>query len=379
MISSQLHRLTRAIYDDRDLRFWFCQIIGWAGWSLATFLSITLIDDNVSWPHVGHIALSAVLGIFVSWPMRTLYNRTFGFSIPRKVLVAALAVFLLSAAWNALRILIFAWMVGEEAIWDEYHYWYYGALSIFLGWTVLYYGIKYYDLLALEHQKLLQESNLKKEEEYKRLSAESSARDAQLKMLRYQLNPHFLFNTLNAINALVKLNENDKAGEMIELLGDFLRHSLEQDALDDVSLDDELKSLELYLAIEKTRFEDRLILEFDIEARARSAQVPSLILQPIIENAMKYAVEPSEVGCVVQVSARVVDESLDLRISDTGPGLTSQEFGQGRGIGLRNTLDRLKTHYEDKYTFEALDNQPTGLSVHIRFPFWTEPSAGALS
>jgi len=366
--------LTQLLYEKRNLRFWFCEIVGWTGYSMVTFLSITLIDDKVSWPHIGHIGLSAILGILTTWPLRPLYRRTFDSPLSLRLVIATAALVVLSGVWTFLRIVVFAWIVGEEAIWEEYNYWYFGSLFVFLSWTVLYYGIKYYELLSLEHQKLMEESALKERERFRRMEAESSTRDAQLQMLRYQLNPHFLFNTLNAINALVKLHDNEKAQEMIQFLSEFLRHTLEQDAVQNVSLEEELESLMLYLNIEKTRFEDRLALEFEIEPRARQALVPGLILQPIIENSMKYAIETSEDGGTVRVKACVRDDELQLEVSDTGPGMKAEHSVQGRGVGLRNTLDRLETLYGSDYSFETFECAPSGLAIQLRFPFQVAPA-----
>jgi two-component system LytT family sensor kinase len=367
--------LVRLLLSNRNYQFWLCQIAGWGGYSLVTFLSITLVDDNVSWPHIGHLSLSAILGILITWPLRPLYNRTFRLSIPTRLLVSICAAVILSGVWNVLRILIFARMVGEDAIWDEFNHWYFGSLSIFLGWTVLYYAIKYYELLTLEHQKLLEESSLKKEEQFARLQAESSARHAQLQMLRYQLNPHFLFNTLNAINALVTLNENHKASEMIQQLSDFLRHTLEHGNTEEVSLGQELESLMLYLNIEKTRFEDGLVLEFEIQPLARQALVPGLILQPIVENSIKYAIAASEDGGTVRVSARVLADELELQVSDSGPGENFEDIAVGSGIGLSNTIERLDTLYPDAYSFESFESVPSGLTIQIRIPFKPAPMA----
>lgn len=368
MIPLAIRPLAKMLYENRNYMFWLCQIAGWGGYSLVTFLSITVVEDNVSWPHIGHLGLSAVLGILTTWPLRPLYNATFNLSLPLRLLASISAIIILSGLWNILRVLVFAWIVGEEAIWDEFNYWYLGSLSIFLSWTVLYYAIKYYQLLTFEHQKLLEESALKREEHLGRVQAESSARDAQLQMLRYQLNPHFLFNTLNAINALVKFNENDKAQEMIQHLSKFLRHTLEQDTIQEITLTGELETLGLYLNIEKTRFEDRLNLQFFIEPQAQQALVPSLILQPIVENSMKYAISASEEGGNVSVSARVKGDQLELEVSDSGPGMKPDEFTQERGIGLRNTFDRLETLYPGSYSFESFDNDPSGLTVQIRIP-----------
>ena len=151
MFTSPIRLLTQKLYENRNLRFWFCQLIGWGGYSVVTFLSITLVDDHVSWPHLGHILLSAILGVLTSWPLRPLYRNTFELSIQLRLVIAALAVLVFSGVWTVLRIVIFAWMVGETAIWDEFNYWYFGYIFVFLSWTVLYYGIKYYELHTLEH------------------------------------------------------------------------------------------------------------------------------------------------------------------------------------------------------------------------------------
>jgi two-component system LytT family sensor kinase len=361
--------LIQLLYENRSYRFWFCQLIGWGGYSLVTFLSITLVDNLVSWSHIAHISLSAVLGMLTSWPLRPLYRQTFGYSISRRLVIATVAIVVLSGVWTVLRVTVFALMIDKPAIWDEFNYWYFGSLFVFLTWTVLYYGITYYELLTLEHQKLLQESALRSSEKFKRLQAETSAREAQLQMLRYQLNPHFLFNTFNAISSLVQTKENKKAQEIIQLLSDFLRHSLDQDGVENVSLEQELESLMLYLNIEKARFEDRLTLQFDIEPEARQASVPGMILQPIIENAMKYAISQSEEGGTVSVSASVSDKNLLLQVSDTGPGDGATKISQGRGIGLRNTLQRLEAIYASEYAFEINEEAATGFTVRLRFPF----------
>ena len=377
MLTSLIRPVMQVLYANRNYRFWFCQVIGWAGYSLVTFLSITLVDDNVSWPHIGHISLSAVLGLLTCWPLRPLYGYTFFLSLSHRVIVAALAIVILSGIWTVLRVIVFAWLLGEPAIWREFNYWYFGSLGVFLSWTVLYYGIRYYELLTLEHQKLLEESALKNEEKLMRLQAESLARDAQLQMLRYQLNPHFLFNTLNSINALVKLSENDRAGEMIQLLGEFLRHSLDENGIENISLEQELESLMLYLSIEKTRFEDRLKLEFEIDPQARQALVPALILQPIVENSMKYAIGASEDGGTIRITACVLQKQLQLEVSDTGPGMGAPATSQGRGVGLRNTLDRLQTLYDSEFTFETLEAEPSGVTIRISLPFQRVPRESA--
>ena len=190
-------------------------------------------------------------------------------------------------------------------------------------------------------------------------------------MLRYQLNPHFLFNTLNAINAHVRLGENVQASEMIQFLSRFLRHSLEQDSTEEVPLEQELESLRLYLKIEQARFGERLDISYDIAEGASEALVPSLVLQPIVENAMKYAVAPSETGCTVEIRAEQQGTQLQLQVLDTGPGMDDSAALERRGIGLSNTLERLGALYGENYEFTVGNRSPKGLAVTIRLP-WLE-------
>jgi len=233
-----------------------------------------------------------------------------------------------------------------------------GSFYILLCWSGLYFGIKYY--LQLQEQT---EQTLK---------ATSAAHQAQLKMLRYQLNPHFLFNTLNAISTLILDGANETANKAVSRLSDFLRYTLDNDPMSRVTLGSELSAIDLYLEIEKVRFGDRLVIEKSIEAKAQDALVPSLILQPLIENAIKYAITPSEQGGTLRISARVQHKTLVLQISDSGPGLGNGNGNNGQkscGVGLKNTRERLQQLYGDSQAFTLAPNEPSGLRITINIPY----------
>lgn len=368
-MGNRLGPFIKDVSADRNKKFWSLQFGGWSAYAFITFLSITLLDDNVSLPHVAHLIMSAVLGILITWPMRPLYRWAFHLDILKLALVVCLTVILFSGLWNVGRVLVYAWWVGDKPVWNEFNHWYFGSLSIFLSWSVIYFGIKSHDQAKQEHEKLEEEEKRRVRERYKRLQAESFAREAQLKMLRYQLNPHFLFNTLNSIYALVRLGNNRNAEEMIQQLSRFLRHSLDQGEKVQVTLDQELDSLRLYLNIEQARFQDRLTVEYDIDPAALDALVPVLILQPCIENSMKYAIATNEDGGTVRVAAKLTGEDLELSVTDTGAGKEAQAEVESRGVGLRNTLERLKHLYKDRYRFETLDSPDGGFTAIIRFPY----------
>jgi len=241
---------------------------------------------------------------------------------------------------------------------------------IFLCWTAFYHGIKYYQLLQSEHETLLRVAAESKEEQLKRSRAEMVAQEAQLKMLRYQLNPHFLFNTLNAISALVVGRNAANANTMIVQLSSFLRYSLDNDPVRRVTLEQEVEALKLYLNIEKTRFAERLELDFDIDPAAHDVKIPSLLLQPLVENAIKYAIAPAENGGKIMVAAKLDGEHLIIEVSDTGPGIQdgNQAIASGAGIGLKNTIDRLTAFYGENHVFELRRPDAGGLKIYIRLP-----------
>jgi LytS/YehU family sensor histidine kinase len=226
-----------------------------------------------------------------------------------------------------------------------------GRFYVLLCWSGLYFGIKYYLRLQEQTQQTLK--------------ATSAAHQAQLKMLRYQLNPHFLFNTLNAISTLILDGANETANKAVSRLSDFLRYTLDNDPMSRVTLGSELLAIDLYLEIEKVRFGDRLVIEKSIEAKAQDALVPSLILQPLIENAIKY-----EEGGTLRISARVQHKTLVLQISDSGPGLGNGNNGQkSSGVGLKNTRERLQQLFGDQQAFTLAPNEPRGLRITINIPY----------
>jgi len=276
-----------------------------------------------------------------------------------------------SFVWTILRIYTFILITGSGGIWADFGGWYFSSFLVYLCWVALYYGNKFYYQAEIEYQKTQQAAAAIKEEQLKRLSAEAEAKNAQLGMLQYQLNPHFLFNTLNSISALVKFQETEKAQRMITQLGHFLRYSLDTDPAMKISLQQEIEALMLYLDIERTRFGDRLRLEFDIDEQAKRAQVPSLLLQPLAENSIKYAISANENGGTIKLKATVQENELQLELTDTGPGTMSDRPTPktGRRVGLHNTLQRLKTLYDNAYMFD-INLQPSGgLKISIRIPY----------
>jgi LytS/YehU family sensor histidine kinase len=265
---------------------------------------------------------------------------------------------------------LLAWLTDFDSMFDEFGGWYFASLFIFLCWTGLFHGIRYYELQQEEHQSVLQAEAAARDEQIKRIEAQSIARDAQLKMLRYQLNPHFLSNTLNAINSLIELNEADKAQKMTVQLSQFLRYSLDNDPDTTIALKKEIDATNLYLEIEKTRFGDHLEINYEVAEEAEQALVPSLLLQPIIENSMKHAISKNEQGGKISIKARKENTRLILVLSDTGNGSPTEEPTK-QGVGLKNIQQRLKTLYDNDHELIFSTDIGPGLTTIINLPYET--------
>ena len=280
------------LFRDRGRLFWILNIAGWTGYALAAWLGALAHEKPEAYFAV--IAASAASGFLATLGMRLLYQAMWSRSLVALGMTMLTTSYFVAFFWQWLRnVLYYDWVKNN---WQPEHLMDYvggvlGSFYIMLCWSGLYFGIKYY--LQLQEQT---EQTLK---------AVAAAHQAQLKMLRYQLNPHFLFNTLNAISTLILDGANKTANQAVSRLSDFLRYTLDNDPMSRVTLGSELDAIDLYLEIEKVRFGDRLVIEKDIDERALDALVPSLILQPMIENAIKYAITPSEDGGTLRISARV--------------------------------------------------------------------------
>ncbi|WP_223295331.1 sensor histidine kinase [Granulicella mallensis] len=182
---------------------------------------------------------------------------------------------------------------------------------------------------------------------------------AQLDALRRQIEPHFLFNTLNSIAALVREHRNSDAIDMVAGLSDLLRRSLDTAPLQQVSLHEEVAFVRKYLDIQKMRFADRLQIQLEVPSELNDARVPSLILQPVVENAVKHGIAQRAQGGMIRITASRAAETLTLRITDDGPGLAPGWQGSTTGIGIANVRTRLQSFYGDASTLD-LHNQPTG-------------------
>jgi two-component system, LytTR family, sensor kinase len=206
---------------------------------------------------------------------------------------------------------------------------------------------------------------------------EARLSQAQLQALKMQLHPHFLFNTLHSISSLVHKNP-DAADKMLARLGDFLRMTLENSGAQEVKLKKELEFLRCYLEIERIRFQDRLTTEMRIDPNALDARVPNLILQPIVENAIRYGIAPRSAPGRIEILAEQQNGTLCIEVRDNGPGLGANQRADQvfrKGLGLANTKARLEQLYGAAHRFELAENPGGGLAVKLEIPQQSEPPA----
>ncbi len=223
-----------------------------------------------------------------------------------------------------------------------------------LAWCALYFA-----LLTGEKARLAE----RREQKFR-----NAAKAAELKSLRYQVNPHFLFNTLNSLSALVLTGKTQAAEKMIQMISNFYRRSLADDTTADVPLSDEIALQKLYLDIEAVRFPLRLVSEYEIPAELEDALIPGMILQPLVENSVKHAVAPSSGQVTITLSAREEYGRLVVTVSDNGTSAAaSDDVRPGFGIGLNNVRERLEARFGKDATVVS-GHAPEGFTTHIRLP-----------
>jgi sensor histidine kinase YesM len=349
-------------FEDKNRAFWMLQSAGWAGYFVLRTLSG--IANAMGWSYVVHTALLTATGYSITLLMGASFRRLIRMRPVLTWPISVLIVVIAAGAFSAIETWSHATFLVPGARPEGIKF--LGSIlltfSLLVAWSALYYSINYYLLLEEQSDRLLR--------------LENQASSAQLAMLRYQLNPHFLFNTLNSISTLVLLKQTERANAMLSRLSSFLRYTLVNEPTGSVTVAQEVETLKLYLEIEKMRFEDRLRPRFDIDPAASQARLPSLLLQPLVENAIKYAVTPQEEGADIEITARRAGDRVVLKVSDTGPGAEDHwvKAQQSTGVGLANIRDRLGQAYGSDQRFDTESNRNGGFSVTIEIPYQIEPT-----
>ncbi|GGY56453.1 hypothetical protein GCM10011297_31570 [Bacterioplanes sanyensis] len=322
-------------------------------------------DGSIAWQYP---LFSLTTGLLLSWAMHPALKRSLSWQGWWRWPFSIVCVALASALWSLAKMLVYKARDGklDDLSWIGYFSWFTYSFFIFLSWAGLYFGISFYRLWQQEQRRSLQ--------------AQAQAHLAQLRMLQYQLNPHFLFNTLNAITTLVLEQQTQQADRMLSGLSRLLRYALEQNAQQPVSLATELEALQWYLDIEQQRFADDLTLHWQIDDAALAQQIPSLLLQPLVENAVIHGMD-EQGKRDISISASVLADQLELVISDRGQGMQGvdslplplESFREQLGVGLSNVWERLDVTYRGQAQIWLQSHEP-GLSIGLSLPL-TVPGA----
>ena len=340
--------------------FWMLQCFGWIAFGVAMFT--WGLDFMSPRDALVNKLLLVLTGLTVTLVFRFLFRklREKRWSPIATVAILIAVSFIGALVWREIHTLLFQAYSGQQAT---------GSFStrlvaiplgtilydgfVLLAWSLLYFAINGWIEIEIQRERALR--------------AEAMAQAARLRALQAQLEPHFLFNTLNAISTLVVERHNADAARMIARLSDFLRLTLETADRPEIPVAEELEFVRRYLEIEEVRFGSRLRVTIDAKPEAMSGMVPALLLQPLVENAVKHGVLASEQGGSVSVSAARNNGALVLCVADDGPGMPKGPIVHG--IGLSNTAARLRELYGNDSRFSMAPSSPSGLSVTIKIPF----------
>jgi two-component system, LytTR family, sensor kinase len=339
--------------------FWKIQFIGWGCFyvfdlleSIHQFLTRRVYIDEETVPIVFMFLGSCALRPFCRWLLRQSPSwiayelKAAAAAMVTSIPVACAACIVLQlfnpVPWHAL-VAVLMW-----------------SFFILFIWCSLYFSIKQW-----------QKSN---EEEERLLRAESEVREARLLALRYQLNPHFLFNSLNAVSMLILDEKGPAARRMLAQIGDLLRTSLASDVTAEVALSQELAFTEGYLAIEQTRLGERLKIDIAAPLETRDALVPNMLLQPLVENAVRYGVAPLIEGGWITIKSALQDDRLRIVIGNSGRRGDGKHKNNENGIGLGNTEERLKTLYGTDFEFSLAWPEAGGCEVVVELPLRRAPN-----
>ncbi len=336
--------------------FWTLQLIGWTGYTIDRFISL----EGRFFP-VAATYIAVAFGLTLL--LRPIYHRVWK-KTQSIIIIGLTAIFCsITAAflWLVLGEIIFDFFGIREIkyerfadfLWDSFRY----SLQhhkpfLFLSWSSLYFGIKYWQS--------------KRTEEELALKANALAQETELKMLRYQINPHFLFNSLNSASALIRENPK-RAEKMLDELSEFLRYSLNKTKAGLVTLNEEIEAVQNYLNIEKIRFEEKLVVDFQISESVLNFNLPNFLLHPLIENAVKYGMQTSDLPLKIRIRAEKLDETVLIEVINSGFWVENGNLnGNGTNVGIKNVRKRLEQFFPGRHEF-GISKEPASVRITLKF------------
>lgn len=340
---------------DKLSLFWVLQICGWMLYGVIYYLIYYSYKD-MDLPNIIGFSVTYVVAFAVTIVMRKIYQKTD--YQHRSILSVAGIVILTSISFAIIWIYVdrfvsypiygiekFQMALDKITMRKNIGQIYWNSFILFT-WSTLYFLINFWRQWNEQIQRTEK--------------AELLAHSAQLQMLRYQLNPHFLFNSLNSIRALI-LEDQDKARDMVTELAELLRYSLVSKNNGDVPFSEEIKAIKHYFAIEEKRYEENLQVSFEIDPLAEEYPIPSFLVHPLVENAVKYGMKTSGMPLRINIQAKVKDNELSIFVRNSGTWLSEDDDGRSRpagtGTGLKNVKERLENRFPDNYTLTTSEEE----------------------
>jgi len=349
-------KTSHGILTDRKRAYWISQL---SGWSFFGVINITVISsfDSFSWQKLLLVLYLCFTGISFTHIFRYFVKKNGWINLPLKKLIPRVLIACVTIG-TAMLILYLAAHIETGSFHEEKFkigpslMGVFNLSSIILLWALIYFSVHYF-------------------ENYKRVEIESlvweaAVKDFELKTLKSQLNPHFMFNALNSIRALID-EEPSSAQTAVTKLSNILRYSLKMERTETVSLDEEMQAVEDYLALEAIRFEERLKYKIEIDPKSAKLEIPPLMIQTLVENGIKHGISKRTEGGNISILAKVVNSNLHIKITNSG-SLDEKALQTSRGFGINNTKHRLHLIYDEQAFFSIKNESINEVTAEIIIP-----------
>lgn len=338
--------------------YWICQFSGWTIYGLSEMIGYyLLLDEPIDILLILNLFVNLAFGMTLTHAFRYYFKKYNWIKLPIQKLIfrVLIAVFVMTLISMLINIQLDSLIINlSDLDLTLRNLTYMLNLSKpLLIWVLIYVFSSY-----IEERK---------NDEIEKLKLKSSVKESEAKILKAQMNPHFMFNALNSIRALI-LEDPAKAQLGITQLSNILRSSLIADRRAAVSLKEELKTIEDYLALEKVRYEERLQTKWDISPDSLGVQVPPMMLQTLVENAIKHGVQKAIGWGFIEIQTRVIDKKLEIKIRNTGQLQTTENNSESGGFGLKNTVQRLNLMYGEEASFRIFQEDELTVCVEITIP-----------
>jgi len=339
-------KMIKEMYRNKEKTFWFLQIFGWIIFFFQYIFVFSPIKDFTLQNFLNRVinlSVGFIISVLLRYRLRKINFLEYSFiSLSIIIFVSS---FICSALWSVGSIVIVESLINNKITLGNITFWeiVVGIIrnnAVFIGWSGLYFGIKFWMEWVSQKEKTD--------------NALLLVRNSQLEMLKYQLNPHFLFNTLSSLRALTS-DENKKAKEIITKISEFLRYTLIEFHNNEVALSKEIEVIKNYLDIEKVRFEDELIVEFNIDQNAESCNIPIFLIHPLVENAIKHGMHTSPIPLKIIITAKMLDDFLNISVFNTGRWIETDKNNHD-GRGLENIKRRLEIYSPNQHNFQIIKN-----------------------